>query len=296
VERRKFLKGLCAAGTVATSSTAVLADSADTLEHHEFDSVLMDAKRCIGCRDCEAACAAENGLPIPDTKDKSVFEEIRDTTPDEWTVVNMFDTEAGPVFVKKQCMHCNQAACSTACLTEAMKKTEEGPVIWRESKCMGCRYCMVSCPFNIPKFEYDSANPKIQKCIFCYELLAKGEAPACVQSCPVDALTFGPRREIVREAHSRLYNDPYAYHHHIYGEEEVGGTGWVYVSPVPFEEIGFRTDLGNDSVPELTQSFLYAVPVVFLLWPVFLNSIRRKDNGETLPAAIESAETARGES
>jgi formate dehydrogenase iron-sulfur subunit len=281
VERRKFLKNLCVAGTAATTSTAVLSESPDALEHHEFSSVLMDALRCIGCRACEAACALENGLPVPDVKDLSVFDQVRDTTPDQWTVVNRFDTGVGPIFVKKQCMHCNQAACSTACLTEAMKKTEQGPVIWRESKCMGCRYCMVSCPFNIPKFEYDSANPRIRKCIFCFDRLEKGGVPACVESCPVDALSFGSRRAILREAHSRLHDEPYSYDQHIYGEDEVGGTAWLYVSPVPFDEIGFRTDLGNEPVPELTQSFLYAVPVVFLLWPVFLNSIRRKDSTAT---------------
>jgi Fe-S-cluster-containing dehydrogenase component len=279
VDRRKFLKNICAAGT-ATAATTSLAIAAEGASHQEFVSVLVDTTRCIGCRECEGACAIENGLPVPDTADKSVFEEVRDTTPDQWTVVNRYETEVGNVFVKKQCLHCNQAACATACLTEAMKKTPTGPVIWREGKCMGCRYCMVSCPFNIPKFEYFSANPKIQKCILCYQRLDQGENPACVQSCPVDALEFGPRREMVRIARNRLFENQNAYTPHIYGEDEVGGTGWLYLSEVPFEELGFRTDLGNEPVPELTQSFLYAVPVVFLLWPVFLNAVRRKnENG-----------------
>ena len=287
MDRRNFLKNLSMVGT-ATAAATSLGVASDIPEEHEFVSVLVDAKRCIGCRECETACAIQNGLPVPDTKDKSVFEEIREPTPTQWTVVNRFDTETGRVFVKKQCMHCNQAACSTACLTEAMKKTEEGPVIWREGKCMGCRYCMVSCPFTIPKFEYHSANPKIQKCIFCYERLAEGEAPACVQSCPVDALQFGPRREMVQAARNRVSGNPRSYVQHIYGEDEVGGTGWLYVSPVPFDEIGFRTDLGGDPVPELTQSFLYAVPVVFLLWPVFLNSIRRTEEINALPPREQS--------
>ena len=287
MDRRKFLKNICAAGT-ATAAIPSLVSAAETATHNEFVSVLVDTKRCIGCRECEAACATQNDLPVPDTKDKSVFEEIRDTTPLQWTVVNKYETKDDVVFVKKQCMHCNQAACSTACLTEAMKKTETGPVIWREGKCMGCRYCMVSCPFNIPRFEYDSANPKIQKCIFCYERLEEGEVPACVQSCPVDALQFGPRREMVRIAHNRIYEESYAYVQHIYGEDEVGGTGWLYLSSVPFEEIGFRTDLGTEPVPELTQSFLYAVPVVFLLWPVFLNAIRRKEESAAVALRDES--------
>ncbi len=262
----------------------------------EFVSVLVDTNRCIGCRDCEVACAEQNGLPVPDGSDKSVFEEIRDTTPDQWTVVNRFETDVGPIFVKKQCMHCNQAACSTACLTQAMYKTHEGPVIWREDKCMGCRYCMVSCPFEIPRFEYDSWNPKVQKCVLCYERLAEGDLPACVASCPVDALQFGPRREMYREAHNRIHEYPHDYIHHIYGQDEVGGTGWLYVAGVPFDQLGFRTDLGNESVPALTQNFLYAVPVVFLLWPAFLNSVRHAGRDEELPLLGDGNDEQGGES
>ena len=168
MNRRKFLRDLC----VASASTLVapaLASTESAESDTEFVSVLVDTTLCIGCRDCEVACAVQNGLPVPEGRDKTVFAEVRDTSPTAWTVVNEFQTDVGKVYVKKQCMHCNQAGCSTACLTRAMYKTEEGPVIWRESKCMGCRFCMVSCPFNMPKFEYDSANPKIQKCILCFE-------------------------------------------------------------------------------------------------------------------------------
>jgi formate dehydrogenase iron-sulfur subunit len=288
MNRRDFLK--YAAG--ATAATLPVAAAAQTTEltvrpTREFVSVLVDTTRCIGCRDCEVACATENGLPVPDGSDKSVFDKVRDTTPDQWTVVNKFDTDVGPVYVKKQCMHCNQAACSTACLTQAMYKTQDGPVIWREDKCMGCRYCMVSCPFEIPKFEYHSAVPKIQKCILCYERLAAGEQPACVNSCPVDALTFGPRREMVREAQDRIHDNPYEYINYIYGQDEVGGTGWLYLSQAPFEQLGFRMDLGHESVPALTQSFLYIVPVVFLLWPAFLSGVCNAGKVEEMPPPIK---------
>ncbi len=273
MERRDFLKNLCLAGASAVGvASAGKAEAA--LESKEFVSVLVDTTRCIGCRNCEVACATENGLPVPDNKDKSVFDSRRDMTPDQWTVVNRFDTDAGEIFVKKQCMHCNQAACSTACLTQAMWKTEDGPVIWRASKCMGCRFCMVSCPFVVPKFEYHSANPKIQKCILCYERLEDGGIPACVESCPVDALQFGTRREMERIAQNRVADNPDRYHDHIFGQDEVGGTGWLYLSAVSFDQIGFREDLTHEPVPALTQNFLYAVPVVFLLWPAFLNGMR----------------------
>ena len=273
MDRRNFLKNLCAAGATSVTLPA-LAEAQEETTKKEFVSVLVDTTRCIGCRNCEVACATQNDLPIPENTSPDVFAELRDTTPDQWTVINKFETDAGDVFVKKQCMHCNQAACSTACLTQAMWKTEEGPVIWRANKCMGCRFCMVSCPFVIPRFEYHSANPKIQKCIFCNERLKEGELPACVEACPVDALQFGTRREMERIGQNRVYENPNDYVDHIYGQDEVGGTGWLYLSAVPFDQIGFRTDLSHEPVPALTQNFLYAVPVVFLLWPAILNGMR----------------------
>ncbi len=286
MERRDFLRNLCIAGASAVG-VAAASEAEAARPTKEFVSVLVDTTRCIGCRNCEVACATENGLPVPDNKDKTVFDAIREMTPDQWTVVNRFDTDKGEIFVKKQCMHCNQAACSTACLTQAMYKTEDGPVIWRAGKCMGCRFCMVSCPFVVPKFEYHSANPKIQKCILCYERLEDGGIPACVESCPVDALQFGSRREMVRIAQNRTANYPDLYNDHIYGQNEVGGTGWLYLSSVPFDQIGFREDLSNEPVPALTQNFLYAVPVVFLLWPAFLNGMRYIKTEDEETAQIE---------
>ena len=158
MERRGFLKTV---GTVAGTSLfgrAAMADPVSTSDT-EFVGVLVDISRCTGCRKCEEACAEENGLPVPNIKDKTPLDEYRTTNTERLTVVNRYETEKGTFFVKRQCMHCNQAACASACLVQAMKKTESGPVTWNGKKCMGCRYCMVSCPFNAPKFEYFSANP-----------------------------------------------------------------------------------------------------------------------------------------
>jgi len=209
-------------------------------------------------------------MEVPDIENDNALESIRTTTEKQYTVVNRFDTDAGEVFVKKQCMHCWQPACASACLTNAMYKTEEGPVIWRGNKCMGCRFCMVSCPFEIPKFEYDSWNPRIQKCDMCWDRLERGEKPACVEACPTDALMFGTKRELMEIARVRIYNHPDDYQHQIYGEFEVGGTGWLYLSEAPFEQIGFRTDLGTEPYPEFTKDFLYGVPVVFFGIPALL--------------------------
>jgi Fe-S-cluster-containing dehydrogenase component len=189
-------------------------------------------------------------------------------------VINVYNTSKGDVYVKKQCMHCNEPACASACLTNAMHKTKEGPVIWRGDKCMGCRYCMVSCPFDIPKFEYHSANPKIQKCNMCFDRLQEGKIPACVENCPAEALVFGTRRDLIKEARRRIHENPDAYFDQIYGEEEAGGTSFMYLSPVPFNELGFNTSIQKTNYPELSKGFLYSVPTIFVLWPAILLGIR----------------------
>ncbi len=281
IGRRVFLKGLGAgiagvtSGSILTPDKLGATESAGSKEiagSEEFMGVLIDTTRCVGCRSCEVACAEAHNFPVPDIEDESVFETPRQPTESQWTVVNRFETEKGEVFVKKQCMHCNQPACAAACLVNAMRKTKEGPVVWGEN-CMGCRYCMFSCPFDIPKFEYGKWNPKIQKCNLCWERLKKGEKPACVEACPEEALTFGSRRNMIEEANRRIYGSPGEYVSHIYGEHEVGGTGYLYISPVPFEQIGFPTDLGTTAYPEYTTGFLFSVPFVLILWPALLSGI-----------------------
>jgi Fe-S-cluster-containing dehydrogenase component len=280
MDRRDFLKTL---GVAAGSSLLGSAARADGSGGREFVGVLVDTTECIGCRSCEEACAEEHGLPIPDTDDESVFEEKRTPSITQYTVVNRFQPGEEEIFVKRQCFHCNQAACVSACLVNAMKKQLQGPVTWDASKCMGCRYCMLSCPFEVPKFEYHSPSPRIRKCTMCWERQQKGGKPACVEACPTDTLTFGTRRELLEEAKRRIYSAPDNYHHAIYGEHEAGGTGWLYLAAVPFEKLGFNTHVRKEPYPELTRGFLYAVPLVFILGPTFLlgvsNVTRRAREG-----------------
>jgi Fe-S-cluster-containing dehydrogenase component len=266
MDRREFLMSAGAAG----GGLAGRPHDLSRVLHKEFVGVLVDTTRCIGCRSCEVACAESHGMAPPDVKNDGALAAERKTSEDRFTVVNRYETDAGTVYVKKQCMHCWQPACSSACLTNAMEKTEDGPVIWNEDKCMGCRYCMVACPFEIPKYEYDSWNPRVRKCDMCWDRLERGEVPACVKACPVDALMFGMKRDLMEIAQVRIYNHPERYHHAIYGQHEVGGTGWLYLSAAPFEQLGFRTDLGTTPYPEYTREFLYGVPVMFLLGPAML--------------------------
>ncbi len=271
MERRDFLKAAGAIGAGLACPSAARAKETDPgASQTEFIGVLVDTSRCIGCRSCEIACAEAHGFEPPDVENDNAFETVRTTTETSHTVVNRFETDEGEVFVKKQCMHCWQPSCAAACLTNAMYKTTEGPVIWRNGKCMGCRFCMVACPFDIPKFEYEGWNPSMQKCDMCWDRLEQGERPACVAACPTDALQFGTKRDLVEIARTRIYNNPDNYVHKIYGEHEVGGTGWLYLASVPFDQLGFRTDLGTTPYPEYTKEFLYAVPVIFFGVPALL--------------------------
>jgi Fe-S-cluster-containing dehydrogenase component len=272
INRRNYLKTLGVVGGSLSFGKSFGAPSKKKKEDTEFYGILYDSTLCIGCQSCEIACAEEYGLAA--REDYPEVGVTRKTDETARVAMNVFNTSKGEQYMRTACNHCNRPACASACLTKAMFKTEEGPVIWREDKCMGCRSCMIACPFNVPKFEYDSPNPKIQKCRMCYELLQEGQKPACVANCPAEAMLFGMRRDLIEIAKARIYADPENYHHEIYGENEVGGTGVLYLSSVPFEELGFRTDLGSTAYPEYNKTFLYSVPAVLVLWPAFLLGLR----------------------
>jgi len=273
MKRRAFLQLMGAVG--GASLAGGRRAEAAAVAQNDPSGILMDLTACGGCRTCESACAEANGLPEPAYDAKTVDEIRRTTSEQQWVVVNRHATSKGDVFVRRQCMHCVQPACASACLTKALYRTPEGPVVWREAKCMGCRFCMVSCPFDVPKFEYHSAVPRIQKCRMCWERLQNGQKPACVENCPAEALTFGKRSELLEIARERIYRNPGKYQSHIYGEREVGGTSVLYLSAVPFAELGFPTGLGEMPYPEYSRDFLTAVPIVLTLWPAFLLALRR---------------------
>ena len=280
INRRDFMKVLGVTGTMLACGKS-LAKPNTTESDTEFYGLLYDSTRCIGCQSCEFACAEAHGLPEPTESPEAG--KVRKMDETRRTVVNLYETSKGEVFIKQQCMHCNEPACVAACLTQAMYKTKEGPVIWRGDKCMGCRYCMVSCPFDVPKFEYFSSNPKILKCDMCYDRIKEGGMPACAENCPAEAIIFGTRRELLEEARRRIVENPDVYENHIYGENEAGGTGLLYLAPVNMKELGMKTNLQNDDYPSLTKGFLYSVPSVFVLGPAILLGIHQatKSNQKT---------------
>jgi len=276
VSRRGFFKaaGGAAAAVTLADWTADVEAAAPRRTADGAYGVLVDTTRCVGCRGCEAACSEANGLPGPAMPGEArVFAEPRRTDPVAYTVVNRYaNAEEGrsPRFVKTQCLHCSDPACASACLVKAFEKTPEGPVVYNADRCLGCRYCMVACPFGVPKFEYGKARPFVRKCTFCASRVKQGTPPACAEVCPSGALTFGKRAELLEVARTRIYRDPERFVHHVYGEHEAGGTSWLYITDVPFEQLGFRTDVATTPYPELTWTFLSAVPFVLTLWPPFL--------------------------
>ena len=278
ISRRKFLGSLGA--TIGATTTGALTKAYGATNKHfkgypDGFGVLHDVTKCIGCRKCEQACNEVNKLDKPEIPfdDLKVMDQKRRTGEASYTVVNKFKDKSD-VFVKKQCNHCQEPACASACFVKALKKDETGAVVYDESLCVGCRYCMVACPFNIPAYTYDDAfTPKVTKCTMCLPRIKEGKLPGCVDICPREALVFGKRKDLLKLAWKRINKNPDHYIDHVYGEHEMGGTSWLYLSGTPFEQIGMREDLGVTPAPQFTAGALGTVPIIVGLWPVLLTGV-----------------------
>ena len=269
-------------------------------------AVLYDANKCIACRGCQAACKQWNmndEMPSAETRpvtarNSGSYENPPQLSSRTFTKIRFTELEHDGkfrwVFTKIQCMHCEHPACAAACPVAALQKTPEGPVVYDEGRCIGCRYCMVACPFGIPTFEWEKPLPWIRKCTFCADRLGAGLEPACVKTCPTDALIMGQREELLAEARARIAASPGEYVNHIYGENEVGGTSWLYLSPVPFEKLGLPT-LGTSPVTADAERAMGAVPPVLLgvaaaMAGVYWLLKRRDRNNKEKDAEKEKAE------
>jgi len=276
INRRDFFKtgAVLGAGIAGLASGEMKAAEKNRLSEDRM-GVLVDATVCIGCRSCEWNCKVAHNLPtggIETYQDRSVMAKMRRPDEKALTVVNEYENPKNnsmPIDVKAQCMHCDHPACVSACIVGAFTKNENGAVTWDTEKCIGCRYCMVACPFQVPAFEYSEAlYPKIKKCDFCFERTKEGKLPACVEICPVETLTYGARSELVKIARDRIKRFPERYTDHIYGEYEVGGTSWMYIAGRDFDKLGFPK-LGRNPAPGISESiqhgiFAYFVPPVSL--------------------------------
>jgi len=209
--------------------------------------MLFDSTKCIGCGACEAACKEQNGLPRKiDAR----------TTAYTWTKVE----KKHGAHVRRLCMHCLSPTCVSVCPVAAMKKTRNGPVTYDSKQCIGCRYCIMACPFDVPKYEWDSALPIVGKCVMCAPRVANGQPTACASVCPTGATTFGDRDALITEARARIAAEPARYVDHVYGVEEAGGTSVLMIAGMGFSELGLPTDLPNEPLPMLTWRVISHLP------------------------------------
>jgi formate dehydrogenase iron-sulfur subunit len=263
-DRREFL---CAVGAGAlVGAVPAFGSTVPSVPAGDSMGMLVDTTQCIGCRKCEWACAQSHEInqdPPEAYEDTSVFDTPRRMTADAFTVVNRYSNPADPkkpVFAKAQCMHCLNPACASACIVGALRRQENGAVTYEAWKCIGCRYCMVACPFQVPAYEYDNAlTPRVRKCTFCFERVQQENTmPACAAICPPMCLTYAKRSELLQLARDKIAANPGQYLDHIYGEHEVGGTSWLYLTGQPASQLGLL-DLGEKPVPGLTESIQHSV-------------------------------------
>lgn len=265
-DRRKFLKVSTAAAAATVFPRPASSDTTRTpveASNAQACGVLVDTVLCVGCRQCERACHEANHIcekPSQTFSDVTVLDYPR--RPDEcaYTVVNRVAGADRKYWMKAQCMHCNEPACASACIVGALTKDSRGPVVYDAWKCIGCRYCFLACPFDIPAYEYSNAlDPQVRKCTFCYQPVNDSEfRPACVAVCPGGALTFGTREELIDLALMRIKRSPDRYVNKIYGQHEVGGTSWMYLAGVDFASTPLP-QLDNQPISALTEKIQHGV-------------------------------------
>jgi len=249
---------------------------------------LVDLTLCMGCRGCQVACkqwnelrAEKTGFHVP-----GGYQNPPTVSSTTHTVVVFHELEQPPgsrgrvrwIFTKRQCMHCLEPSCASACPVGALSTGASGAVVYDRARCMGCRYCMMACPYGVPTYEWKSRVPRVRKCTFCDDR----PEPVCARTCPTGAIAFGTRDELLARARARMRDDPPRYHPRIYGETEAGGARWLYLSPVPFTLLGFPT-LGTAPFVSYAAPALGTVPPLVVAGSAALAGlawiIRRREEG-----------------
>jgi len=220
-------------------------------------AILTDTTKCIGCNECVRACKTANRLAADLPRR---WDEGDGLSANNWCAV-----EDGPKHshVRKQCRHCEEPACVASCPVGALHKTELGPVVYDNGKCMGCRYCMMACPYGIPRYDWDDAVPYVRKCTMCYDRIRAGGQPACTGACPTHATIFGDRDQLLAEAARRIKANPALYIPKIWGAEDAGGTSVLYISNVDLSFLTGGKELPGTPLPDTTKMAMHAVPFVF---------------------------------
>jgi Fe-S-cluster-containing dehydrogenase component len=313
IKRRDFLKGAAGCGVLAAVGQPTFAEAKKKERLPGALGFLYDSTLCIGCQACMVGCKKANNMPVESSDLLPIWENPRDLSAKTLNVIKKFENGTGTnkdqevdgfAFVKRQCMHCVDPGCVSACPVSAMRKNPDtGVVTYNKDACIGCRYCQIACPFNIPKFQWDAAFPQIVKCQLCSHLLQKGEIAACCSSCPTGASLFGPTNDLLAEANRRQQMEPGKYYDYpvasidsgmtlsqqapsyvqqIYGESEVGGTQVLMLAGVPFSKLGFPElpDKSYASTAETIQHTLYKgmiAPVIVLAGLFYFVNRSQKD-------------------
>jgi Fe-S-cluster-containing dehydrogenase component len=255
LDRRSVLTGALVGGVAAVAPAAAHARVQREAGPDDV-GMLYDSTKCIGCKACVVACREVNGMPTESSN--GLWDDPTDLSGSTRNVIRVYDGEGKSAFMKAQCMHCTDPACVSACMLGALHKSDFGVVAYDKDTCVGCRYCQVACPFNVPKFQWSSATPQIVKCELCRHRLAEGKQPGCTTVCPTRAVIFGKRRDLLIEAHRRLEAEPNRYFPKVYGEHDAGGTAVLYLSAVPFEKLGLP-DVGERSAPSLSETVQHGI-------------------------------------
>ncbi len=261
ISRRSALKAIAAATatTVGTKLATGTAQATAVVAPPNAVGMLYDATRCIGCKSCMVACNKANKLEPDTARSGGLWQMPLDLNGHTKNIIKLYkDADGSYSFVKRQCMHCLDPACVTACMLGALHKGENGAVTYNPDLCIGCRYCQMGCPFNTVKFEWDKALPTIVKCELCSERLAQGKIPACCEVCPTNAVIYGKRADLLVEAHRRIEQTPGRYVPRVYGEHEAGGTQVLYLAHIDFEKLGLPA-YGDESVPGTVRAVQHTV-------------------------------------
>ncbi|MEJ2422674.1 MAG: 4Fe-4S dicluster domain-containing protein [Acidobacteriota bacterium] len=220
--------------------------------------MLYDSTLCVGCEACVHACQERWGFKQTDS-------------PTQFSDQNFtYLVEKQGHYVRRMCMHCNEPTCASVCPVGAITKTPLGPVIYDGEKCMGCRYCLMACPFGVPAYEWEKPRPRMRKCSMCYDRVSKGGATACSEACPTGATKFGDRDALFEEARKRILAEPDKYRDLVFGERVVGGTSVLFISHADLIGMGFPAGLPLEPLPDLTHRVLSKIPGVVVIGGVFL--------------------------
>ncbi|MDU0458078.1 MAG: hydrogenase 2 operon protein HybA [Geobacteraceae bacterium] len=265
--RRDFLKIMGASGAALLAGRAGAEASESHAVNNDTLGMLYDATKCVGCKACMSACKKVNSdygsLSFERAKfdNDGLWDAPEDLSGSTRTLIKLFkESDKQWSYVKYSCMHCQKPSCVSVCPVSAMTRDKiTGTVDYNKDACIGCRYCQIACAFNIPKFQWDKAIPQIVKCDLCKNTnLVKKGITACAEVCPVGAISFGKRKDLLEEANKRLRENPGKYINHIYGEKEVGGTNHLYLSAMQFNKLGLPV-LADAAPAEFSEKIQHTI-------------------------------------